>query len=152
MERKSMEKVRNTIFITIVIFIVSISLLYSYLFPNSQIPISNNIEIALGIKNNRNYILLLNKSIDGDSISLSKFLKIDYIYDAAAYDHGYILLQLLEKIGDTQLSKELQKLNKTEIKTVQNYFNLGMDGIDSQEVQQLQKNYPKSFEILKIRK
>lgn len=114
-----------------------------------KIPISNNLEIALGDRYDE-YIINLNKAYENDSVSLLNFLRIDYINDAAGYDHGYVLFLLIKKLGDDNFSKALGKMDDKTIKTVYQYIEVGVDASDENK-NYLEKNYPKVIGILKSR-
>ncbi|MFK7115709.1 hypothetical protein V3468_14925 [Flavobacterium oreochromis] len=113
----------------------------------SKIPISNNLEIALGDRYDE-YTINLNKAYNNDSIALSNFLKIDYINDAGGYDHGYVLFLLIKKLGDDNFSKVLKKMDDKTIKNVYQYIEIGVDASDKNK-NYLEKNYPKVIDILK---
>ncbi|GEM59274.1 MULTISPECIES: hypothetical protein [Flavobacterium] len=112
-----------------------------------KIPISNNLEIALGDRYDE-YIINLNKAYENDSISLSNFLKIDYINDAGGYDHGYVLFLLIKKLGDENFAKILGKMDDKTIKNVYQYIEVGVDASDKNK-NDLEKNYPKVIGLLK---
>jgi len=112
-----------------------------------KIPISNNLEIALGDRYYE-YTINLNKAYDNDSIALSNFLKIDYINDAGGYDHGYVLFLFIKKLGDENFSKVLGKMDDKTIKNVYQYIEVGVDASDKNK-NDLEENYPKSINILK---
>lgn len=50
------------------------------------------------------YCELLKDAINGDSNSLIEFLNID-IYEGASYDHGVVLVQLIDYIGEEKFLK-----------------------------------------------
>jgi hypothetical protein len=113
--------------------------------PKPVIPISNTLEIGL---NNRysNYVRLLNKSVKGDTVALTEFLIINNIYDAAAYDHGWVLIELMKKLGDKTFSNALSKMNRMQINNLNTYFRGGLDS--NNEANKLPKQYPISFKLL----
>ena len=113
---------------------------------HSPIPISNTLEIAIESRYT-SYMLTLNKACRHDSISLVEFLKIDYIHDAAGYDHGFVLYQLMKNSGDKEFSNALQKLNKSQLNTVRDYIEVGLDA-DDEGQQVLKLNFPLSASIL----
>lgn len=112
-----------------------------------KIPISNTLEIGLGDRYNE-YVSVLNRAYDGDTIALQDFIKIDYVNDGSGYDHGYVLLQLIKIIGDEKFAKTLQKMNNKTIKTVFQYIQVGVDASDK-EKNNLEKNYPRVMIVLK---
>ena len=115
----------------------------------SKIPISNTLEIGLGDRYNE-YINVLNRAYDGDSIALGEFLKIDHISDGAGYDHGYVLLQLIKVQGDEKFAETLEKMDDKTVQTVCQYVEVGVDSNDKDR-DDLKVNYPKVVAILKFK-
>ena len=114
-----------------------------------KIPISNTLEIGLG-KRYSVYVNNLNKAFEKDSTALLKIFKVDFINDAAGYDHGYILYQLLKIYGDENFAKALQKSTAKEIKNVSQYIEVGIDANDRQR-EDMKTSYPNSSNILKMK-
>ena len=113
------------------------------------VPISNTLEIALD-SNLTNYVELLNSSFKGDTLSLSEFLKIDYIYGAASYDHGEIVLQVLEKLGDEKFNNTVLTLSNKQQTNLKMYILTGMDRNDSLFNASLSEKFKKTFLALDI--
>ena len=59
-----------------------------------KIPISDTLEQGLD-GHYIQYVSLLNRAYDNDTAALNNFLKIDYVWDAASYDHGGIVVELM---------------------------------------------------------
>jgi hypothetical protein len=115
-----------------------------------KIPVSNTLEVALGNRYSE-YVTLLNKAFKKDTTVLSDFLKIDYIYDAAGYDHGFILFELMKIYGDKEFSYTLGKMSSNNLKNVSQYFEVGLDANDTHKIE-MKKEYPISYEILRLKK
>jgi hypothetical protein len=64
----------------------------------------------------------LNNAIKGDSASISEFFKINYIDNAAGYDHGANLYQVIAMIGDKQSQNALKALEPKEVNNVLQYL------------------------------
>lgn len=111
-----------------------------------QVPVSNNLEIALG-DNYDSYVNLLNKSVKCDTVALVKFMKINNLNDAAGYDHGYILYKLLEIVGDKKFSSTLKELTPKETRNLANYFDVGIDAND-RLLTEFQMKYPLSYKCI----
>ncbi len=103
------------------------------------VPISNTLEIALDRKYAQ-YVCKLNKAYSHDSTALVDFLKINYLYDAAGYDHGYVLFQLLKHCGDNEFVSTLDKLSQNQLSVVSQYFEVGLDS----NFREVISNYPMS--------
>ena len=117
-----------------------------------KISIANTLEIALDNHNKYSeYVNILNKAFEKDSTALLSFFKIDYIYDAAGYDHGYILFQLLKIYGDKKFSNILQKANEKDLNNVRVYFEVGMDSNSDYQNDEIKKAYPISSKILNLK-
>lgn len=114
-----------------------------------KIPVSNTLEIALGNKYS-SYVNYLNKASEGDTSALFNFLKIDYIYDAAGYDHGDILFQLIKLYGDKRFAEVLKKMSQKDLNHVSQYFEVGLDANDIKKYEMI-NNYSITCKILKIK-
>ena len=115
----------------------------------SQIPIPNTLEIALGNKYS-DYVSNLNKAYKKDSSALLKLFKIDYINDAAGYEHGFILYQIMNTYDDKIFSTVLQRLSARELNTVKLYFEVGIDANDKYKYE-MKEHYPLSSNTLQIK-
>jgi hypothetical protein len=111
------------------------------------IPISDTLETSLH-ENYSNYVLLLNKSINGDTTALNEFLIINNIYDVAGYDHGWVLIELMKKLGDKQFSNGIAKLNSKQFSNLKEYFRVGLD--ENSQTLKLSKSYPITFNLFKF--
>jgi hypothetical protein len=114
-----------------------------------KIAISNTLEIALGDRYSV-YVSNLNKAIERDSSALLIIFKVDYIEDAAGYDHGYILYQLLKLYGDEKFAESLRKLRDKDLRNVSQYIEAGIDSNENQRREVL-TNYPFSASILRLK-
>ncbi len=114
-----------------------------------KVPISNTLEIALDNKYSA-YVSTLNKAFEGDTAALLDFYKIEYINDAAGYDHGFILFQLMKKYGDKNFSNALQKLSEKDLNNVRQYIEVGIDANDKYKLE-MKKEYPISSKIFQIK-
>ena len=76
---------------------------------------------------------------------------IDDIGDAASYEHGDILIQLLENLGDEHYSKVLSSIPTKQKKVfLQGYFRAGMDIRKSEYKIRIDKEYPITFNELEF--
>ncbi len=113
----------------------------------SIIPISNTLEIGLG-KEYLDYVELLNKAAEKDTSALRQFISIDYLYNGAGYDHGWVLLELMKIIGDKDFTKAIKSLNKKQFNILFEYIEAGLDC--HTEKKQLFNQYPQTFKTLGI--
>lgn len=116
--------------------------------PKPEIQISDSLEIGLG-KRYSNYVAKLNSSVIGDTLALNDFLAFDNLYDGAAYDHGWVLIELMRKLGDETFANALMKMDVEEINTLKMYFSGGLDM--HKKANEILKEYPNSFKVLGIK-
>jgi hypothetical protein len=129
----------------ILVYILLTFLFYSCQ-PKPAIPISDNLKIALGNKY-PGYIETLNKATKGDTLSIRRVLEIDYIGGGRVYDHGWLLVQLMKKIGDEKFVSILHSFDKMKLENVKHYFEVGIDnGEKKNEI--LFNDYPNTFKYL----
>lgn len=114
-----------------------------------KLPVSNNLEIALGNKYS-NYVNELNKAFQKDTTALIKFLEISYINDAAGYDHGFILFQLMKENGDKNFAYALTRITYKDLNIVRQYFEVGIDANDKHR-DEIKIHFPLSSEILQLK-
>lgn len=109
-----------------------------------KIPISDTLEQGLG-DNYLKYVSLLNRACEKDGDALHEFLKVDYLYDGATYDHGDIVLQLMAKCGDSVFSHALTRLSSSDLSLLGSYIDAGLDLINDSSGHAVRLNYPQSF-------
>lgn len=114
-----------------------------------EIPVPNTLEIALGNKY-ASYVSNLNKACERDTSALLVLLKMDDIYDAAGYDHGYMLVQLMKLNGDTSFAKILQCMTRKDLNNVSQYIEVGLDANDSEKYE-MKNKFPLSMNILYLK-
>ena len=112
-----------------------------------KIPISDTLENALQ-DHYMQYVSLLNRAYDNDTDALNKFLKIDYVWDAASYDHGGIVVELLVKCGDSAFYRSLNRLSAKELNFVSSYFRVGLEYSCDVPIDSIIQNYPKTYALL----
>lgn len=114
--------------------------------------IPDNLEIQLrGRTSYRHYVKLVNQAMAKDTIALRELLMMDDIYDAASYEHGDILIQLLENLGDEHYGKVLSSVpTKQKVVSLQSYFWAGMDIRKPEYKIRIDKEYPITFKELEF--
>ena len=112
-----------------------------------EIPIPETLEYSLGDQYNQ-YVNTLNKALNNDSGALVQFLKIDKIFDGAAYEHGWVLIELMKKSDDIEFSKAVSELSESELEMLKAYLNAGFD-IYPEEVELLD-SFPNTSRVLKL--
>ena len=96
------------------------------------------------------YVKLVNRAMDKDTAALKELLLIDNIGDAAGYEHGDILIQLLENLGDDLYSIVLSTVPTNQKNNLQAYFMVGMDIRKKEYCFRIDKKYPKTFSELEF--
>lgn len=114
-----------------------------------EIPVSDTLQKGLRGRYDH-YVWLLNNACDEDTASLHNFLQIDYLSEGPAYDHGSVLIKLINKTGDKPFLTALKKLTGVEVKNVRAYFERGMDVTDESAVDSLFVQYPESLSYLHL--
>jgi len=72
-----------------------------------------------------NYCELLEKSIKNDETSIKKLSLLNFD-NAVCYDHGSILVDLINNIGEEKYIKALKPLNNKEKNKVKSYLEVGL--------------------------
>lgn len=136
---------------THVLFFMTITLFLSC--NKNKLSIPNTLEENLKNKSEyRQYVHLVNKSLKKDTLALKEIMLISNIYDGAGYEHGYILIGIMERIGDHDFNKALLRLNNPQKENVKEYFEVGMDilFLSEQERSDMEEKYPKTFKTLQL--
>jgi len=96
------------------------------------------------IDSSKNYCNLLDKAIRGDKSSIEKISLLN-LYDGSGYDHGFVLIQLIEKIGEDSYIKALKKkgLSNDEKSKIKSYLDVGLEyGSKENKNKMLKDIYP----------
>ena len=112
-----------------------------------KIPLTDNLEFALGSKYS-DYVKNLNNAYKGNETALKEFFNYTGFYDGSGYDHGWVLIELMRKVGDSKFSIALKEMDKKRLEDLHDYFMAGLD-MHSMTIS-LPHQYPKTFEVLKI--
>lgn len=116
----------------------------------SAIPLTDNIQSAFTNSHDYDsYVEKLNKSYKGDTTALSEFLEIDIFEDAAVYDHGMILCELMRINGDRNFANELKKKDSLKLITVSKYIKAGIDLYGDPKTP-INLQFPESSKLLKM--
>lgn len=93
------------------------------------------------------YVHALNNAAQGDTVSIERVLRTDGLYDGAAYEHGWVLLELLRIVGDARYHDALVKLDTVALKRACTYMEGGLDV--HTKSQELRRQYPRTFQTVK---
>ena len=120
-------------------------MLFTSCHPKPVVSIAETLEIGLNSRYSE-YVLKLNGAFNGDSTALHEFLTYKNLYDGAAFEHGWILLELMTTMGDKAFADATAKLSKQQLDELSNYLKGGLD--IHTEGDQLFKRYPLTFKLL----
>lgn len=87
-----------------------------------------------------NYCKMLNKAISEDPSELKSFLKIE-IYDGAGYDHGSVLVDLIDYLGEYRFLELSDGLSDKSKANVIEYLEVGLE-YNSEEKRDLYSRFP----------
>ena len=83
--------------------------------------------LQVSAKNNSyRYCDLVEKSLKGEKASLKTLSLLD-IGDAAGYDHGIILVKIIQEIGSTTYLESLGNMSEGEKQKVKSYLEVGVE-------------------------
>lgn len=109
----------------------------------------NGIEVSelllvVSEEQNIDYCKLLNEATNGNESSIKEIALLK-IYDGAAYDHGAVLVDLIEKIGEDKFIQSIRTINNIEKKWIKGYLETGIEygGNTRIQGQTLKETFPK---------
>ena len=82
------------------------------------------------------YCKLLKKATEGDQSSIKQITLIKF-YDATSYDHGAVIVDLIEQVGEVFFIHSLDPLSPEQKIMVKSYIEAGLEYGRHQEGQQL---------------
>lgn len=115
----------------------------------------NGIEVSMLLlsaakENEVDYCNLLKEAINGKENSIRE-LTLLIFYEAAGYDHGSVIVDLIEVVGEDKFIKSLMKLNPEEKQLVKGYITVGLEYRDNQKIKMnnsLEKVFPIIYSFL----
>lgn len=101
-------------------------------------------------KQNVNYSKLLKKAIEGDENSIKQLVLLNF-YDASGYDHGAVIVDLIEIIGEDKFIESLSLINYEQKQNVKAYIEVGLEYGNNEKIKAntIEMAYPKIFTFLK---
>jgi hypothetical protein len=90
-------------------------------------------------------ILSLASSNDKSAIKQISLLEFE---NAVGYDHGIVLVELIEKIGENNFIVGIKKLTIGERNRVKSYLEVGIEYGETDGEHDLKKRFPKLFDVL----
>ena len=98
---------------------------------------------------NCNYCTLLDSAINGDNNSIKRLALLDFS-DAVGYDHGAVLIEVINKIGDAKFTNAITTTSKDQRITIESYLEVGLEYGYRKEYadKSLKEIYPKLYYFL----
>ena len=97
---------------------------------------------------NINYCNILSSAIKGNDKSIIKLVKLE-IFDAAGYDHGIVIVDLITYIGEDKFINSLpHKLNDKEKGLLAGYLKVGIEYNDKLTQKKLNLVFPKVYDFI----
>ncbi|MBQ6724949.1 MAG: hypothetical protein IJQ89_00065 [Bacteroidales bacterium] len=114
----------------------------------------NGIEVSelllvVSEEQNIDYCKLLNEATKGNESSIKEIALLDFS-DGAAYDHGAVLVDLIEKIGEEKFVQSFKSLIVREKKWIKGFLEVGIEygGNVNMQGQTLKDVFPKIYDFL----
>ena len=96
------------------------------------------------------YLRLLHKSERGDTAALRAVFMFNDFWDGAAYGHGYVIDQLINKENDTMVASVLKNMDSTHVEYVKGYILAAMDHFDETPIGSFIHSKPQTCAVLHI--
>lgn len=96
-----------------------------------------------------NYCKQLNEATKGDTTSIKQLALLE-IYDGAGYDHGGVIVDLINIIGEDKFIQSLTTINKEQKQIVKGYIEVGLEygNNPNSQTQSFKKAFPKIYVFL----
>jgi len=115
----------------------------------------NGIEVSVILlstakENKVDYCNLLKEAIEGSEKSIRE-LTLLIFYEAAGYDHGSVIVDLIEVVGEDKFTKSLMRLSPEEKQLVKGYISVGLEYGNNQKYKannSLEKVFPIIYSFL----
>ena len=107
--------------------------------------VEEELRIATDDYHGISYCELLNKAIEGDQKDIKKLMLLDFSgAGAASYDHGDVIVKLIDRLGeDTIISSLGNQLTKKEKGSIEAYISVGLEyGNNPHHGQTLESVFP----------
>jgi hypothetical protein len=96
-----------------------------------------------------NYCKLLEKAINGDIGSIKQLSLLEF-YDGIGYDHGSVIVDLIEIIGEDKFIQSLSTINKKQKQVIEGYIEAGLEYGNNPNIksQTIKEAFPKIYTFL----
>lgn len=132
--------------ISIIFFLFGITSCSKYNCSNNYI---SNYLLDYSIEKEYDYCNLFNSAKEGNEQHIKKFFLLPF-YDGLAYEHGAVLLELIDVLGEKKIIESLKSINEKEKKLIQGYLMVGLDFTQNPKFKgkKLNVNYPSVHNFL----
>ena len=98
---------------------------------------------------NVDYYKLLNEAIKGNDLSIRQ-LALLKVYDGAGYDHGAVIVDLIERIGENIFIKSLTNINNEQKQWIKGSIEVGLEygNNPNLQTQSFKEAFPRIYEFL----
>lgn len=98
---------------------------------------------------NIDYCKLLNKALKGDDSSIRQLVLLKF-YDSVGYDHGAVLVELIEVIGEDIFIHSLTTITNDQKKWIKSYIEVGLEYGNNNHLkpQTIKEAFPKIYQFL----
>ncbi len=105
--------------------------------------------LIVSAEQNIDYCKLLSEAVKGDNASIKQLALLE-IYESAGYDHGVVIVDLIELIGEDKFIHSLKTINIEQKKWIKGYIEVGLEYRDNQnlQAQTLKEVFPKIYDFL----
>ena len=102
---------------------------------------------------NIDYCKLLNEAFEGNDSSIRKLVLLKF-YDGAGYDHGAVVVDLIELIGEDKFIYSLTTINDEQKKWIIGYIEVGLEYGNNLNLQPqtFKEAFPKVYDFLRDRR
>lgn len=149
------------LFLVLLIVVVIIGSIGVYLWTNDIIYFSDkdvdgiyveeDLRIATDNHHGISYCKLLKKAINGNQEDIKKLMLLDFSgAGAAGYDHGDVLVKLIDRLGEKTIISSLgSQLTKEEKREIEDYIAVGLEyGSNPHQGQNPEEAFPLLYEYL----
>jgi hypothetical protein len=137
--------------------IISIALLNFFSCKKKEIEgiiIGNTLVENQTIEENKKLDTIILKTLNGDYNSLRKLNHFQCGDGSGCYDKGYIITQVIYKLGETEFIKMVEKLDEKELYGIENYIMVGLEYGDNDydgelDNKKIEIEFPRLLKVLK---
>jgi hypothetical protein len=94
-----------------------------------------------------NYCQLLNEATKGNVTSIKQLALLE-IYDGVGYDHGGVIVDLIELIGEDKFIQSLAAITNEQKRNVKSYIEAGLEYGNNLQSKTFKKAFPKTYDFL----